>query len=578
MTGRPAATVRPAVALDARLARTLPTGLLAALDREEEFPAGPLALLDDAGLPAHYVPAEYGGLLDDHEELLTLWRTLARRDLTLTVAHGKTYLGAAPVWIAGDEQQCRALAARILGGARVAWALSEPGHGADLLEGDTTAVREEDGWRLDGVKWPVNNATRGSHLTVLARTGRPGHPRGHSLLLVDKDALAPDSHRPLPKARTHGIRGVDISGIEFRGARVPADALLGPEGGGTETVLRALQLTRTLCAALSLGAGEQALRLTARFAAERIIQEKPLAARPHVRAVLARCAALLAATEAAAITGVRSAHALTGELSVVSAVVKSLAPTLVDGVIGELAEVLGSRSFLTEEYAGGAFQKIWRDHQIVAIFDGSTPVNRNALALQFPRLVRGFAAGTADPDGLAETAAAGTAPRPLDRSALALLSRSGCSTVQSLPALAQELEASRAPAALLAQVQALVTTADQLHWRLAEVGPAAHPAAEAYELAAAYELLYAAAAALRLWHANSARHAGEPLWQDALWIRAVLRELLVRLAVRLDREPPAAAGDDDLITDRLVEAVVRAAGDGTPVTPFGTPLATEDQT
>ncbi|MEV7213950.1 acyl-CoA dehydrogenase family protein [Kitasatospora cineracea] len=591
-TTAPASAAAVAGELDALLAERLTPALLAALDRDEEFPAGPLALLDAFGLPAHYVPAEHGGRLTDHEVLLGLWRTLARRDLTLAVAHGKTYLGTAPVWIAGSERQCRELAGRVLGGARVAWALSEPGHGADLLANEATAVRtgsdgerdgsgdgESDGggWRLDGTKWPINNATRGSHLTVLARTGEPGHPRAHSLLLVDKAALDPAAHRPLPKARTHGIRGVDISGIEFTGAVLPADALLGAEGTGTETVLRALQLTRTMCAALSLGAGEHALRLTAGFAAERIIQQKPLADRAHVRAVLARCGALLAATEAAAITGARSAHALTGELSVVSAVVKGLAPTLVDGVIGELAELLGSRSFLTGVHADGAFQKVWRDHQIVAVFDGSTPVNRNALAHQFPRLVRSFAAGTADAAGLAEAAAAGTPPRPLDRTALALLSRTGCSTVQSLPALAAELAADGAPEPLLDQVRDLVGLADELHWRLAEVRPAAHPEHEAYELAAGYELLYAAAAALRLWHANRAGHRDEPLWQDALWIRAALRELLGRLAARLDREAPAAAADDDLLTDRMAAAVLRGVREHTPVTPFGTPLATEDQ-
>ncbi|MFG2822962.1 acyl-CoA dehydrogenase family protein [Kitasatospora sp. NPDC048365] len=568
---------RPDQELDAWLAKTVPAGVLAELDRAEEFPAGILDLLDEFDLPAYYVPIEDGGLLDDHEELLRLWRSLSRRDLTLTVAHGKTYLGAAPVWIAGDAAQRRELAAAVLGGARVSWGLTEPGRGADLLESTTTAVRTADGWRLDGVKWPINNATRGSRLTVLARTGEGGGGRALSLLLVDKEKLAPGSFRTLPKERTHGIRGVDISGIEFTGAELPADALLGAEGGGAETVLLGLQLTRTMCAALSLGAGEQALRITTRFAAERIIQERPLADRPQVRSVLARSAALLAATEAAALTAARSVHALTGELSVISAVVKSLAPTLVDGLIGELAELLGSRSFLTAEYADGLFQKVWRDHQIVAIFDGSTPVNRNALAHQFPRLVRGFAAGTADAAALAETAAVGTAPRPLDRGALSLLSRTGCSTVQSLPALVEELADAGAPAGLLAQARELTAAADRLHWLLAEVRPAAHPPIEVYELAAGYELLYAAAATLRLWHATADQHEGEPLWADGLWARAALRELLARLAPLTGATPAAPAEDDRRITDLLVDAVVAAARDGAPITPFGTALPTEDR-
>ncbi|WP_181807365.1 acyl-CoA dehydrogenase family protein [Streptomyces shenzhenensis] len=444
---------RPEAALDAilgdpdRSARRV-----AQLDDDEEFPARLCALLDDFGLPAHYVPARWGGAPDDHEHLLRLWRTVARRDLSTMTAHGKTYLGAAPVWIAGDPEQAAATAATVLSGNPVAWALSEPDHGADLLSGSLTATADPGGYRLDGAKWPVNNATRGTHLTLLARTGVTGSARGHSLFLVDKAALTPGTWRALPKAPTHGIRGIDISGIAFDGALLPKAALLGPEGTGIETVLRTLQLTRTMCAVLSLGAGEHALRLTARFTAQRVIQGHPLIDRPHPRSVLGRCAALLAATEAAALVGARSIHGLTAELSVTSTVVKSLAPTLVDSVLGELAELLGVRSYLTGVYEHGAFQKVRRDHQVVSVFDGSTPVNRSALAQQFPRLARAFTTGSHDADGLAEAVSVGTRPRPVDHTALTLSSRHGCSVVQSLPALAESIAARGAPTGLVGQV------------------------------------------------------------------------------------------------------------------------------
>jgi alkylation response protein AidB-like acyl-CoA dehydrogenase len=597
----PATALTPAEALDTWLDRAMASARdgksrLAQLDLSEEYPADMLTALDEFGLPAYYVPDRYGGRLDDHEQLLALWRALSRRDLSLAVAHGKTYLGGAPVWTSGTLEQASDLAADILGGVRVALALSEPDSGADLLSGRVTATRAAGGYQLDGVKWPVNNATRGRRLTVLAQTGNAGRARDYSLFLVDKSRLAPGSYRLLPKARTHGIRGADISGIEFRRAPVAAAALLGPEGTGLETVLRALQLTRTMCAALSLGAGEHALRLTARFTATRVIQERPLAARPHIRSVLARCAALLVAAEAATLTATRSAHSLTGELSVISAIVKGLVPTLADAMIAELSEVLGARSFLTEEYEHGAFQKIWRDHQIVAIFDGSTPVNRDALSRQFPRLVRGYRAGDADWDGLREAAAAGTRPRPLDHARLALLSRHGCSTVQSLPELATRIAGDAAPAGLVARTAALVKLAGELHRRMAGARPAAHPPASHYEWAAGYELVYAGAACLHLWRASTAtapatsgaaatrnapRAAGwpaEPLWRDALWVRAALRELTSRLAVLLRCAPPAAAADDDEITGQLAGAVLAAAADGSAVTPFGLPGAAGDST
>jgi alkylation response protein AidB-like acyl-CoA dehydrogenase len=544
----------------------------AELDAAEEFPAELCARLNDFGLQAYYVPAEWGGALDDHEMLLRLWRTAARRDLSAVVAHGKTYLGAASVWIAGDPEQSAATANAVLSGAIFAWALSEPGHGADLLNGSVTATRHDGGWRLDGTKWPVNNATRASHLTVLARTDAAGTARGHSLFLVDKSALPQGTWKTLPKVPTHGIRGVDISGIEFDGAELRAGSMIGPCGSGVETVLRSLQLTRTICAALSLGAGEHALRLTARFAATRVIKQRPLTDRPYPGSILARCAALLAAVEAAALVASRSIHGLTREMSVTSAVVKALAPTLTDSVLAELAEVLGARSFLVGVYEHGAFQKVWRDHQIVSVFDGSTPVNRSALAQQFRRLASAFAAGICDDDGLAEAVSLGSRPRPLDRAALTLLSRQGCSVVQSLPRLSGAIADTRAPAGLAEHAAALCATIERLSGLMAQVRPAPRPPMAAYELAAAYELCYAGAACLHLWASDESRHTGEPLWEDGLWVRAALRALRTRLAGLLRVPWPDAVPGDDRIDSMLSRVIADAAASGAPVTPFGAPV------
>ncbi|MEO3827719.1 acyl-CoA dehydrogenase [Actinomadura sp. B10D3] len=529
----------------------------AELDRAEELPADACALLDAFGLPAYYVPAEAGGRLDDHEVLFHLLRTVAARDLTVAVAHGKTYLGAIPVWIAGDPAQARRLGARIRDGARVSWALTEPGHGADLLAGEVSARESGGGYRLDGVKWPINNATAGGHLCVLARTDDAGGPRGHSFFLVDKAELPTASCRLLPKARTHGIRGADISGIAFEGARIPASALVGRVGGGAETALLGLQLTRTVCASLSAGAAEHALRLAVRFAGERVIQGRPLIERPHVRAVLARAAGTLAAVEAAGIVGARAVHGLTGEMSVVSAAVKALAPTLTDRMLGDLAELLGSRAFLTREYAAGAFQKLQRDHRVVGIFDGSTVVARNALINQFPRLVRGHAAGTRDAAGLAATARVGTPPGDLEWARLSLVSRTGCSVVQGLrPAVeAGALDGAAAEGAepLVRDVLAAV---DAVHGRMAAIRPSARPDIEAFEVAAAYELCFAAASCLHLWAGGAAGGSADA----ALWLRVALRTLLDGLGRR--------AGSDPADDERIAGLLARAVAEGRPLSPF----------
>ncbi|WP_058042025.1 acyl-CoA dehydrogenase family protein [Streptomyces roseifaciens] len=552
---------------------------LSALDRREAFPATACAALDSFGLCSFYVDVRHGGRMRDMAELVQLQRTVARRDLTVAVAHGKTFLGAAPVWVAGAHEQASRLARAVRSGGVVSWALTERDHGSDLLAGELTARPCEGGWRLDGEKWLINNATRGRYLCVLARTADAGGPRGFSLLLVDKTRLAPGSYRTLPKVRTHGIRGADISGIVFDGAVVPGTALVGESGAGVETVLTSLQLTRTLCTSLSLGALDHGLDIAVRYARSRVLYGRTLAELPRVRRILGRAAATLAVAESVVDVAARSIHTLTSELSVVSAVTKALVPSLVQDSLDTLAELLGVRGFLSESYADGAFAKLERDHRIVAVFDGSTAVNRSLLVDHFPALSRAWRKGTADRDAVARTVP-GAPVLPFDPARLRMLSTRGCSLVQLLPEAAGRLrraageglvpwEASRA-------ADELVAFADALHTGLGEQkrAPRTVPQA-AFDLAEQYELCFAGAALIHLYLAG----AGTP--HDVLRLSAGLALVLNRLGHPLGE---ARAEAFDHLADRLLcerqppqadgaPAPARPEATGTPPASGGTPPA-----
>lgn len=515
----------------------------AQLDHESRFPSDAVALLDAFGLPRHYVPARHGGRLDRFPQVSRLLAAVARRDLTVAIAHGKTFLGGSPVWVSGAPEQAALLGAEVLDGTKAAWALTERGHGADLLASEVTATRTAGGWRLDGEKWLINNATRAELVCVLARTGPDGGGRGFSHFLVDKRRLAQGSYSHLPKTRTHGIRGADISGIAFHGARLPDDALVGDAGDGIPTVLRAMQMTRPLCSSLSVGALEHALGLAVEFAAGRAMYGTRLLALPNVRAALGRATASALLAQAVALFAARSIRALPGEMSVLSGVTKSLVPTVVDDTLVRLAELLGARGFLTEEYAHGAFAKLQRDHRIVPVFEGSTVVNRNALINQFPVLAAAFRAGRYDAEGLA---AATDLARPLPEfrpELLVLRSRPGCSAVQAVPDAVDRLDVPPQVAGLARKFAD--ATRDVVH-EIAEHHPTARDVPpHAFALAARYELCVAGAVFLHLWLNN--RAAGG-LWEDAVWLEAGLLRVLELLGV-----DPGADGARayDALTEQL---------------------------
>ncbi|MFF0745885.1 acyl-CoA dehydrogenase family protein [Streptomyces sp. NPDC004111] len=555
-----------AAGLDAHLTRwSLPGGpfdpdLLAAHDETETFPAEACAALDTWGMPEHYVPLRYGGRQERLEETHALLRKLAARDMTVAVGHGKTFLGGACVWAAADNGPAEMLARHVLAGEPVAWGLTEPGNGSDLLANTLTATRNGSGWLLNGRKWPVNNATRGRFMCVLARTDEAGGARGFTVFLIDKRATPEGTVRPLPKMPTHGIRGADISGLEFHDTRVPAHALVGTVGGGVELVLKALQLTRIACVALSLGAGDHALTLLRRFLFTRKLYGKPLADLPHARNVAGRSVARQFLAEALAHTAARAAHEIPEELSLVSAVAKASVPGIVQGQLRLIGDLLGARGFLTEVEGYGPFAKLERDHQVVPVFDGSTWVNRAGLAAALPLLRPGGPrAATEPPNPPDHWLREDHESTPLDAQRLRLMAPRD-SVLGSLPRLVAGLAAEPAHPATTTGAQAetvrlaraLLTAYERLGADLADVRPTGGtPSTAVMRLAERYEWCWAGAAALALHRARPQHHDGV-WWQDALWLRGCLALALDHLGDRQE-----TAGD---VYDRLGGILMSEAG------------------
>jgi alkylation response protein AidB-like acyl-CoA dehydrogenase len=503
---------------------------LAELDRCDGFPAAACSALDNFGLADFYVPREQGGRWDACDQLMHLWRAVARHDLSVVIAHGKTFLGSICGWLAGSAAQRAQLAEAVRAGTPVSWGLTERHHGGDLLAGELSAVKDGTGWRIDGEKWLINNATRGGLIVVLARTGAAGDARGFSLFLVDKARLPEGAWRTLPKVRTLGIRGADISGIAFHDAQVPDDALIGTPGEGIEIVLKALQVTRALCSGLSLGAADHGLWLAASFMAERALYGHRLLDLPLARHRLGEALAMHFAAEVVGQVACRSIDCLREEMSVTSAIAKAFVPSTVERLLGKLADMLGARAYLDDVHADGAFQKLERDHRIVPIFDGSTVVNRQALINQFPLLARASRRGAGEPAALAgafalhPTAGAGTA------APFSLISNGGSSVVQSLDgALARLRELADTGAvtvALAAAARSFGAWAGTVQAELLAYRPALREVpAQAFDLARRYELCYAGAACIGFWLAHrDGERAG--LLADPAWLQAVLAWIL----------------------------------------------------
>lgn len=515
------------------------------LDELEVYPEEACAALNEWGLSRFYVPVELGGEPASCEEVLHLLRVVARRDLTTAIAHAGTYLGALPVWMEGGPAQQERLAGLVLGGGQVALGLSERAHGSDLLASDVSLRRAVTGDRLSGKKWLIGNATRSRAITVFARTEDGGGPKGFSLLLHDKDGCRGGTCRPLPRVKTHGLRGADISGFEFEDCAVGADDFVGEAGRGLEILLNALQVTRTVCAAFSLGAADTALRVTLDFASHRRLYNSTVVEIPYPRALLLECFLDLLVCECAAVCGARALHAAPEQMSVWSAVVKTFVPLTAEQLIQRLSVVLGARFYLREGHCHGVFQKLLRDNAIVGLFDGSTAVNFESIALQLPHRLREGRPGAAENSARQSMRAIFdlAAPLPACRfDAFDMMCRGADPVLASLVELADEMPAVCADCpeptreALRQLLRALREQVARLRSATAasksQARPGGRPSAEQFRLAQAYGTVHTAACCLQLWM-HSRRHL-EPFFREGVWLVLCLRRLLGEDALRID--------------------------------------------
>lgn len=240
-------------------------------------------ILRDCGALGLLVPAEYGGYGLTIRQYLPIIAEFAKIHGGIrALVHVHNSFAHALAEVGSLEQKKMILRDVAIGEKSVAFALTEPDHGtgADL---GTTARRSGDHYIVNGTKWLITNSDFASHFIVMVKTA----PNQVSALLVERDTTGFHIER-LPE--TMGCKGGEHGRLTFTDMRVSASALIGEEDQGQQHLEQALEISRVLVAASSLGTAERALELSVRRARERITFGKPIAARQAVQRYIAEMA------------------------------------------------------------------------------------------------------------------------------------------------------------------------------------------------------------------------------------------------------------------------------------------------
>ncbi len=167
-----------------------------------------------------------------------------------------------------DEFVRPALAGEVICGL----AITEPGTGSDVSAVRTRAQKDGDEYVVNGAKMFITSGVRADFLTTLVRTGDDRHG-GLSFIVVETDRDGVTRSKPLKK---HGWWASDTAEIGFEDVRVPAQNLVGAQGGGFMTLMQNFQNERLALAAYGVATAELAYQEAVDYAKEREVFGRPV--------------------------------------------------------------------------------------------------------------------------------------------------------------------------------------------------------------------------------------------------------------------------------------------------------------
>jgi acyl-CoA dehydrogenase len=340
-----------------------------------EIPRDVLRTMGDLGMFGLRVPEDHGGLgmgpiaSAVFAEALGRSTTLGGFDATVLV---HTDMASPHLLHSGTEEQLDRFLPGILSGEIItAIGVTEPDAGSDVAGMRTKAVRDGDGWRLNGRKIFITNAVYGQLVIIAARTD-PDDRYGISMFLVERDRAGFEVAQKLDK---HGWRCSDTAELVLDDVWVPDENLLGTPHRGFYEIMKNFQNERLVLAAEGVGAAQAAIDLTLEWTQSRRAFGGVLWDKQGIRQ---RMAMAQARTDAARASVYQAAWLMEQGIDATKYVsgVKANALEVVMEVMYECTQFHGGMGFMVET----PVNRMYRDARVNTIGGGATEVMLEEVA------------------------------------------------------------------------------------------------------------------------------------------------------------------------------------------------------
>jgi len=345
-----------------------------AADADAAYPWASFEAYRDSGLVRTLYPVEHGGDGGDWMTYAILVEEVARVCASSSLFVLISRLGLSPVLAWGSpELQARTVPRVASGECQASYCLSEPQAGSDVSAMTTRAVRDGEGWILNGRKVWITNAGISDFYTVFAKSDPEAGHRGISTFLVEADregfSIGKLEHKM-------GVRGSPTGEILLDDVRIPATNLIGEEGRGFAYAMGALDSSRPIIGAQAVGIAQGALDAARTYLKERSQFGKPIAEFQGLQFMLADMATQVEAARTLVYRACSLVDAGLPEVSRIAAMAKLFASDTAMRVTTDAVQLFGGAGY-TSDFP---VERMMRDAKITQIYEGTNQIQRVVIA------------------------------------------------------------------------------------------------------------------------------------------------------------------------------------------------------
>ncbi len=339
-------------------------------DIKHEFHADIVKKLAEVGLLGGPVPEKYGGAGLDYISHAIVTEEVGRVDSAVrtTLSVHISLVELTILRYASEEQKRRYLPELTSGRMIGCYGLTEPDAGSDAANQQTTAVKTDTGWLLNGNKMWISNGGVSDLALVFAQTDKPRGHKGIACFLVPTDA--PGFSAPIIEGKL-GLWSSNTTELVLENVEVSDDALMGEVGDGFKIAMGALDSGRYSVAAGCVGIAQGCVDASVKYATEREAFGRKIAGFQLVQELIAD---MVVQTEAARLLTWKAGHVKNqGESATFeTSVAKYYATEAALKAAGDAIRVHGGYGY-SNEYP---VERFLRDAQVNVLYEGTSQIQK----------------------------------------------------------------------------------------------------------------------------------------------------------------------------------------------------------